>query len=112
MRLFTGLALYCLSVIGAIRICDFFSFPMPYIIGFIVTSLLFSLYIALWFKELGTMEQEYQRNIMHEERIPVIGTKPIDWDEYRDIPKFDINAPLTFDRNKIGYLYEPNKPLT
>lgn len=34
--------------------------------------------------------------------IPVIGSKKVDWDEYRDIPKINIDNPIPkFNRNNI-----------
>ena len=111
MRILTGICLMLTSIIGIITILKHFDAPMHTIVGICIGSLLYSIYTGLWYKELSNMEQNYQRNIMHEERIPVIGAKLIDWDEYRDIPALDINKPLTFDRNKIGYIYEPNKPI-
>lgn len=106
MRIGISIIIYILITAG------FHNIGLSWINAAVASCFILGSYIGLWYKELGNMEQEYQRNIMHEDRIPVIGTKEIDWDEYRDIPKLDINAPLTFDRNKIGYLYEPNKPLT
>ena len=106
MRLILSLLIYALATAGLNSI------GLPWIYSIVISCVVIGSYIGLWYKELAMMEQNYQKSIMHEDRIPVIGARPIDWDEYRDIPKLDINSPLTFDRNKIGYLYEPNKPLT
>lgn len=39
---------------------------------------------------------------MEEPPIPVIGSKKVDWDEYRDIPKINIEQPIPkFNRNNI-----------
>lgn len=112
MRIITGVCLMLTSMVGIMAIFQHFNIPLHFAGGISIGAILYGIYTGLWYKDLSNMEQEYQKSIMHEDRIPVIGARPIDWDEYRDIPKLDINSPLTFDRNKIGYLYEPNKPLT
>lgn len=103
MRISISIIIYILITAGLHNI------GLSWINAAVASCLLLGTYISLWYKELANMEQEYQKNIMHEDRIPVIGEKPIDWDEYCDIPKLDINAPLIFDRNKI--YHEPKKPL-
>jgi len=52
--------------------------------------------LSYYYKE---REQDFHIN---EERIPVIGGKRIDWEEYREIPPdIDINGRIKFNRNNL-----------
>lgn len=110
MKILLGTTILVLSMIGMDSILESYWPTGPTeIISAILCILLYSIYLAKWYNAIENAELSYQKNILHEERIPVIGAKPIDWNEYRDIPKLDINSPVIFDRNKI--YYEPKKPL-
>lgn len=63
--------------------------------------LIFVVYNMLWINEMDSIEQDLLNNRLREDRIPVIGGKRINWDEYRNIPSIDKNTPITFDRNKL-----------
>ena len=63
--------------------------------------LLFVVYNMLWIHEIDYVEQDLISNRLEEDRIPVIGGKKINWEEYRDIPSINRDTPIVFDRNKI-----------
>lgn len=79
--------------------------------------------IVLLGLQIGIQKRLYSKVIEMEEAIQfietdleIIGNKKIDWDEHLNKTK-DIPKPLkpgqypVFDRNNIGLLYEPKKPL-
>lgn len=79
----------------------------------LVTSILFHIYYIMWLKAVNTatvagdiVEGKY-------DKIPVIGKKPINMDDYRslmyDLPDMPWHKPVTFDMAKA--YYEPKKPL-
>jgi hypothetical protein len=64
----------------------------------IIMFLLLCMHISLSYHNTEK-EQDFHIN---EERIPVIGGKRINWEEYREIPPdIDMQARLKFDRNKL-----------
>tara|TARA_R110000868_G_scaffold37331_1_gene132222 strand:- start:3001 stop:3342 length:342 start_codon:yes stop_codon:yes gene_type:complete len=77
--------------------------PSLILIGVIATVILCLTYTALWYKDLDNIEEDLIKNRLHEDRIPVIGARPINWEYELDIPIYDINHPIKFDRNKITY---------
>jgi uncharacterized membrane protein len=82
--------------------------PVYLLISVIISILCSLTYTALWYKEVDMIEHTIINNQMYEDRIPVIGSRLIDWELELDIPIYDINHPIKFDRNKI--IYEPKKP--
>jgi hypothetical protein len=82
--------------------------PLILTIGICFTILGFLAYVSLWYSEMDAIEHSIIGNKLHEDRIPVIGARPIDWEHELDMPIYDINHPIKFDRNKI--IYNPKKP--
>ena len=70
--------------------------------GYVLTILmliLLCLHSTLSYHEQHNREETFHIN---EERLPVIGGKKINWDEYREIPPdIDNNGRIKFDRNKL-----------
>lgn len=73
------------------------------VIGIIVTIMICLTYSALWYRDMDNVEHNIIKDRLQEDRIPVIGSRYIDWDEELDLPAYDMNNTIKFDRNKIIY---------
>lgn len=93
-----------LSSIGTYNIIDNITQDTSLIIiGIVVTIVLCLTYSALWYKDIDNVEHNIIKNRLHEDRIPVIGARPINWEQELDLPIYDMNNTIKFDRNKIIY---------
>jgi len=64
----------------------------------IIMFILLCMHTSLSYHDIEK-EQDFHIN---EDRIPVIGGKKINWDEYREIPPdIDINGRMKFNRNNL-----------
>lgn len=105
MRQTLGIILLGILLIGTYSICTLM-FNLPLLLTAItmcVVGIVALFHESLWFVAMDRLEQDKQRSFLEEPRIPVIGGRPIDWDEYRDIPPYNPNEVITFDRNKIAH---------
>ena len=98
-----------LASIGSYNLLKLFTLNTTVLtITIIVTIVICLIYTALWYEEVDSIEQITVREKLHEDRIPVIGARPLNWDDDLDLPVYDINNSIKFDRNKILYYPKTN----
>lgn len=101
MKTILGITLYILAIIGTVTLLNLILISFIEIISVSIVSIIYIAYVNIWYKELSTVEESLLKEPQTELKIPVIGKKPINWDDYRDIPKYTPEDPIIFDRNKL-----------
>jgi len=87
-----------------------------YYLFFSIPLIIVSIFLSIWnFVKFSEKVEELNHiSEFYEERIPVIGERPIDWDKHQhyehDIPKkLKIGEVPSFNRDNIMPSYEPKK---
>lgn len=92
--------LTCLGAYFLIRMVTDDTFFRVFIV--LMAAIIYGIhYTMIYDYEAIIREEQDDAIIQTEDRIPVIGGKKVDWNEYRDIPDFPKNGRIKFNRDKL-----------